>query len=344
MVHDIAVQVGRTGVLTPIAILKPVDIDGVIVSRATLHNMDEIERLGVRTGDTVIVQRAGDVIPDVVRVLKNLRPRVSKKFRMPRIFCGQRVSRKPGEVAHRIPYPEKCELVRREYFYHFVSKKAFDIPGLGPKIIDRLIDEGLAQNPADLFLLKEGDIVPLKRFAEKSAENLIHAIQSRKKIELPRLIYALGIIHVGEETAMDLTEHFGTLEKLGGAKLEELEALPNIGPVVAESIYNWFQEKRNKEFIKKLAHVGIKTGNLSRAGSRDQKLKGLTFVLTGGLTTMTREEARAKIRELGGRLRESVSKKTSYVIVGNEPGSKLERARKIGVKIIDEKSLLKLLK
>lgn len=341
---NIIIQVGRTGVLTPVAILKPTSISGVMVSRATLHNMDEIERLDVRIGDTVIIRRAGDVIPDLLRVLKNLRPQNSKKFKMPRVFCGQRVSKKLGEVAHRILQPEKCELVRREYFYHFVSQKAFNIPGLGPKIIDRLIDEGLVQDPADLFLLKEGDIGPLERFAEKSAENLIHAIQSRKRIELQRFIYALGIPHVGEETAIDLTKNFSTLKKLDRAGLAELEALPNIGPVVAKSIYNWFQEKRNQKFIEKLMDVGINVGDLSRAIPKNQKLKRLTLVLTGGLTTMTREEAKIKIRELGGRLSESVSKKTSYVIVGNEPGSKLEEAKKIGVKIIDETSFLKLIK
>lgn len=344
IVENIIIQAGRTGVLTPVALLKPTDVSGVMVSRATLHNMDEIERLDVRVGDTVIIRRAGDVIPDVVSVLKNLRPQNSKKFKMPRVFCGQRVSKKSGEVAHRILQPEKCELVRREYFYHFVSQKAFNIPGLGPKIIDRLIDERLVQDPADLFLLKEGDIGPLERFAEKSAENLIRAIGSRKEIELRRFIYSLGILHVGEETAVDMAEHFGAFEKLEEAKLEKLEALPNIGPVVAQSIYNWFQEKRNKEFIKKLTNVGIKIKDMSRAGSRDQKLKGLNFVLTGALTTMTREETKAKIRELGGRLSESVSKKTSYVIVGNEPGSKLKVAQKIGVKIIDETSFLKLIK
>jgi len=341
VVEDIFVQVGRTGVLTPVSVLKPVEIGGVTVSRATLHNMDEIERLDVRIGDTVIVQRAGDVIPDVARVIKNLRPGKSRKFRMPKTFCGQTVIRKEGEAAHKIPHPEKCELVTREKFYHFVCKNAFDMRGLGPKIIDRLFDEGLVQDPADLFLLKEKDIEILERFAEKSAENLIRSIQSRKEIELPRFIYALGILHVGEETAIDLAEHFGTLEKLMESSREELTGIPDIGPVVAGSIYDWFQEKRNQDFIKKLLRAGARVKSC-KLKVKSLKLEGLTFVLTGSMESMTRDEAKEKIRGLGGDISESVSGKTDYVIAGSEPGSKLEKAKKLDVRIIDEKEFLKI--
>ncbi|MBI2056014.1 MAG: NAD-dependent DNA ligase LigA [Candidatus Sungbacteria bacterium] len=341
-VENIKVQVGRTGVLTPVALLKPVSVSGVMVSRATLHNMDEIKRLDVRVGDTVIIQRAGDVIPDIVRVLKNLRPKKSMAFNMPREFCGQKVVQKEGEVAHRIPHPEKCELVRLERFYHFVSKHAFDIVGLGPKVIDRLVEEGLAEDPADIFSLKEGDIAPLERFAEKSAENLIRSIQSKKEIEFPRFIYALGIAHVGEETAIDLAKHFGTLEALANAHLEELETIPDIGGVVAKSIRDWFRSERNHAFIKKLLDAGVKPQRFKKEAI-GSKLQGVTFVLTGGLESMTRDEAKAAIRALGGDMSESVSEKTDYLIAGSDPGSKLEKAKKLGVTIIDEKKFKKLL-
>ncbi|MBI2121775.1 MAG: NAD-dependent DNA ligase LigA [Candidatus Sungbacteria bacterium] len=343
VVEDIIVQIGRTGVLTPVAVLKPVDVGGVMVSRATLHNMDEIKRLDVRSGDTVIVQRAGDVIPDIVKVFPNLRPKGSREFRMPRIFCGQKVVRREGESAHKILYPERCKLVVHEKFYHFVSKHAFDIQGLGPKIVDRLIEEGPVKDPADLFLLKESDVAPLERFAEKSAENLIRSIQEKKEIELPRFIYALGILHVGEETAIDLAGNFGTLEKLERASFEKLNGIMNIGPVVAQSIYEWFQEPRNKELIKKLLKVGVNPKSY-KPPTTSHKLKGMTFVLTGGLESMSRDEAKARIRAWGGDISETVSKKTSYVVAGSDPGSKLKHAQKLGVKVIDEKEFLQLIR
>ena len=343
VVEDIIVQVGRTGVLTPVAVLKPVSVGGVTVSRATLHNMDEIKRLDVRAGDTVIIKRAGDVIPDIVRVLVNLRPKKSKPFSMPRTFCGQPVVRRVGEAAHKITHPEKCELVARERFYHFVSKSAFDISGLGPKIIDRLIDEGLIQDPADLFRLTEKDIQELERFGEKSAENIIASIHAKKNIELSRLIYGLGILHVGEETALDLAEHFGTLKKLAAVSEQDFENVPNIGNVVAQSIYKWFHDAENKKFLAKLFAAGLRAKPV-HVSRKAQKLKGLTFVLTGTLETMARDEAKRRIRELGGDISESVSKKTDYVVVGMEPGSKAEQAKKLGVKIVDEKEFLRLVK
>lgn len=340
-VKNIIVQIGRTGVLTPVAELEPVNVSGVMVSRATLHNMDEIERLDVRIGDTIIIQRAGDVIPDIVKVLKNLRTGHAKKFHMPKIFCGQPVVRKQDEVAHRIAHPEKCKLVTREKIYHFVSKNAFDIAGLGPKIIDHLLDEGLIRDPADLFLLKEKDVEPLEQFAEKSAENLIHAIKSKKEIELPRFLYALGILHVGEETALDLARHFGTLEKLQNASLEKLQSVPNIGTVVAESIFQWLRDERNQQFLKKLLRAGIHIQHFTLHASRSA-LRDKIFVLTGGLESMTRDEAKKRVRESGGDISGSISEKTDYVIAGREPGSKFEKAKKLGVKIIDEKEFLKL--
>lgn len=342
IVRDIIIQAGRTGVLTPVALLAPVEIGGVTVSRATLHNTDEIERLGVRVGDTVIVGRAGDVIPDVRRVLKKLRPKNAKKFRMPKHFCGQPVIRREGEAAHKIPHPEKCELVARERFYHFVSKHAFDIQGLGPKIVDKLIDEKLVQDPADLFLLKEGDIKPLERFAEKSAENLIRAIQEKKEIELPRFLYALGILHAGEETAHDLAEHFGTLAAFMRAEEEGLDAIPNIGGIVAKSIYEWLKNKENTKFVEKLLNAGVRA-TPAKTKAKKGRLSGLTFVLTGGLKSLTRDEAKEKIRHLGGEVNETVSKNTDYVVAGIDPGSKYDKAKKLGVKTINEKDFLKIL-
>ncbi|MBI3273571.1 MAG: NAD-dependent DNA ligase LigA [Candidatus Colwellbacteria bacterium] len=341
VVEDIILQVGRTGVLTPVALLRPVSISGVTVSRATLHNMDEIRRLDVHKSDTVVIQRAGDVIPAVTKVLPKLRPKGSRPFHMPKEFCNQPVIRREGEVAYRILHPEKCPLVSRERFHHFVSKSAFDIQGLGPKIIDRLMDEGLVQDPADLFLLKEGDITPLERFAEKSAKNLIRSIHAKKKIELARFIYALGILHVGEETAIDLARYFGTLEKLTQATYEELQKIPNIGEKVAQSIYDWFFSNANKQFVKKLLHVGVLPKHAKKEVSGG-KLSGLTFVLTGSLLSMTRDQAKDLIRAEGGDMSESVSKKTDYVIVGSEPGLKLEKAKELGVKIIDEKEFVKM--
>lgn len=342
-IEDIKVQVGRTGVLTPVAYLKPVDVGGVTISRATLHNEDEIKRLGVRIGDTVVVGRAGDVIPDIIRVIPELRTGKEKIFKFPKKcpVCGAETIRPKGEAVWRCTNP-KCFARQREYFYHFISKVAFDIVGLGPKIIDRLINEGLVSDPADLFKLEEGDILPLERFAEKSAQNLINSIQSKKKITLAKFIYALGIRNVGEETAQDLAEYFGSIEKLKKASLEELQKIIDIGPVVAKSIYEWFSQKGNLEFLEKLKKVGVEIVTEKKA--KYQPLKGKTFVLTGSLKTMTREEAKEKIRLLGGEISESVSKKTDFVIVGKEPGSKLEKAKKLGIKTLSEKEFFTLIK
>jgi DNA ligase (NAD+) len=341
IVEDIKVQVGRTGALTPVAYLKPVKVGGVTISRATLHNEDEIKRLGVKIGDTVIVGRAGDVIPDIIKVLPELRTDKEREFKMPKKCpaCGQKVLKSKGEVVLRCQNPD-CFARKREYFYHFIQKGAFDIVGLGAKIVDRLIEEGLVEDPADLFLLKEGDLIPLERFAEKSAKNLIEAIQSKKEITLAKFIFALGIRGVGEETAQDLANHFGSLEKLKKATKEELQEILDIGPVVAGSIFNWFREKKNLEFLKKLKKVGIEIESLK---PKVKRLKGKTFVLTGTLETLTREEAKEKIRELGGKVSSSVSKKTDYLVLGKEPGSKYEKAKKLGIKIIDEKQFLKIL-
>jgi len=343
-VLDIQVQVGRTGALTPVAILEPVRVAGSTVSRATLHNEDEIKRLDVKIGDTVIIQKAGDVIPDIVKVLTNLRDGKEKKFKMPEKcpICHSLVKRKEGEVAIYCSNP-KCFAVEKEKIIHFVGKGAFDIDGLGIKIVEQLINEGLITNAADIFKLTQGDLEPLERFAEKSADNLIKAIENSKKIELAKFIYALGIRHVGEETAIDLANHFGSLDKLIKANEEELNNIYEIGNVVSKSIYQYFQNKENLKLIKELKELGVKIINPKQeAGS--MKLKGLTFVLTGELTSLTRDEAKDKIRKLGGQASESVSQKTSYVVAGENPGSKFDKAKKLGIKIINENEFLNLFK
>ena len=342
-VLNINIQVGRTGAITPVAVLEPVGVTGITITRATLHNEDEIRRLGLKIGDTVIVGRAGDVIPDIIKVLPELRTGHEKNFKMPEKCpsCDTKLIKSEGEVLLRCPN-KNCFAQRRRGFYHFVSRAAFNIDGLGPKIIDRLLDEGLVQDPSDLFGLKEGDVVALERFAEKSAENLIKSIQERKEITLAKFIYALGIRNIGEETAIDLAKHFGSIKKIKTAKLEDFDSISDIGPVVSKSIYEWLQDKENLKFIDKLEKV-IRLQN-SESRIRNSKLKGLSFVLTGSLESIARDEAKAKIRELGGDISESVSSKTSYVVVGSEPGSKAEKAKKLGVKILDEQEFLQLIK
>jgi len=352
-VLGIAVQVGRTGAMTPVAILEPAQVTGITITRATLHNEDEIKRLGLKIGDTVIVGRAGDVIPDIIKVLPELRTGKERSFKMPSHCpsCGTLL--RQGYVGQaklsesRILRCEnsKCPAKNRRNFYHFVSRTAFNIDGLGPKIIDRLLDEGLVSDPSDLFDLREGDVKNLERFAEKSAENLIKSIQDKTEITLAKFIYALGIRNVGEETAIDLAKHFESIKKIKDAKLEYFEKILDIGPIVSKSIFEWLQQKENLKFLEKLEKkIKITNPRLRRGFGGQAKLAGKTFVLTGSLEKMSRVEARAKIREFGGDVSESVSKNTSYVIAGSEPGSKAERARKLGVKIIDEQDFLRLIK
>jgi DNA ligase (NAD+) len=349
---DIQLQVGRTGALTPVAIMQPVQVAGSTVSRATLHNEDEIARLGVKIGDTVVIQKAGDIIPDVVEVLKDLRTGKEKNFHWPKQFMGSPVTRKKGEAAHYVT-DGKLPVVQREKFYHFVSKKAFDIAGLGPKIIDALLDSGLVNDAADIFKLNEKDLAPLERFAEKSAENLVASIEKAKKQDLARFIYALGIRHVGEETAILLAQNAATsnqqpvtsinfIKAFQTFSLEQLEAAHDIGPVVAKSIFDYFQDKGNIELIERLFKNGVNikssqpawpTGGSSVVG---RKLSGKTFVLTGTLNKMTRDEAKQKIRSAGGSVSAAVSKNTNFLVAGEKPGSKYDKAKKLDIKIIDE--------
>ncbi len=343
IVEDIKIQIGRTGALTPVALLKPVEIGGTTVIRATLHNEDELKKSGVKVGDTVIVGRAGDVIPSIIKILPELRSGKEKKFIFPKICpsCLAKVTKSAREVILRCQNP-KCPARQKRYFYYFVSKKAFNIEGVGPKILNQLIDQGLVQDPADLFKLKQGDLLPLERFAEKSGQNLITAIQARKKITFFRFIYALGIRNVGEETARDLAEHFENLENLKKANVEELERITDIGLLTAKSVFNWFSQKNNLEFLAKLKKIGIEIRE-NKKQLKNKKLMGKTFTLTGSLESIIRGEVKEKIQFLGGKVFESVSKKTDYLIVGKEPGSKLEKAKILGVKIIYEQEFLKML-
>jgi DNA ligase (NAD+) len=352
LVEDIQVQVGRTGVLTPVAVLKPVAVGGVTISHATLHNADEIKRLGVRIGDTVVVSRAGDVIPKISKVLKELRPRNTKEFAMPKKCPVDGSSVVRDGVAYKCSN-KNCGARNRELLYHFVSRSAFNIEGLGPKIIDRFLDEGLISDAADIFQLQKGDIEVLERFGEKSAQNIIEEIRIKKRITLPRFLYSLGILHVGEETSRVLSAALRTMRTISspkdvleaGIKLTEelLFKIQDIGPVVAKSILDFFADKRHQRLLNRLEEVGVEIESEKRK-AKSEKLAGSAFVLTGSLESMSREEAKERIRLHGGEVNEAVSKKTSYVVAGSEPGSKLEKAKKLGVRILTEKEFLALLK
>jgi DNA ligase (NAD+) len=343
IVEDIKIQVGRTGAMTPVAVLRPVQVTGITITRATLHNEDEIKRLGLKIGDTVIVGRAGDVIPDVIRVLPELRTGKEKVFTMPHVCpsCETKLEKSETEALWRCPNVS-CPARQRRSFYHFVSRGAFNIEGMGPKIIDRLLDEALIQTPADIFSLQEEDLADLERFAEKSAENLIQSIKEKREITLARFIYSLGIRNVGQETAVDLANHFMSIEKLKKASLQDIEALLNIGPVVAQSIHEWFSDKHNTKLLDQFKKVGVKIKNPEKM--KEGKLAGKTFVLTGTMESMERELAKEKIRELGGQVSESVSAKTSFLVAGEAAGSKLEKAHKLGVKVLTEKEFLALIR
>jgi len=344
IVEDIFVSVGRTGTLTPIAMLKPVEIGGATVSRATLHNEDEITRLGLKIGDTVVVGRAGDVIPDIISVLPELRTGKEKFFKFPSKcpVCNEAVERKDGESAYKCVNHD-CPAQRREAIYHFVSKAGVNMDGLGPKIIDQLMDVGLISDSADLYKIKKADLLNLDRFADKSADNLISTIYDHRKISLDRFIYSLGIPNVGSETARDLAKHFKTLDAIKNASAEDLNAIENIGDVVAKAISGWFRKKSNQKLLDKFNEVGVEIEDY-KSDTKSQKFAGLSFVLTGTLPTLSREQAEDIIRANGGEVSSSVSKKTSYLLLGAEPGSKYDKARELGVRIISELEFLSMLK
>ncbi|MBU2235673.1 NAD-dependent DNA ligase LigA [Patescibacteria group bacterium] len=343
IVEDIQVQIGRTGALTPVAHLRPVRVAGSTVSRATLHNEDEIKRLDLRIGDTVIIQKAGDIIPDIVEVLPKMRTGKEKKFNMPKLcpMCKSKVLRKEGEVAHYCT-SNNCFAVQREKIYHFVSKKAFDIEGLGPKIIDQLYENGLIKNVVDIFDLTFDELKSLERFAEKSAENTIKAIENSKSITLSRFVYALGIRHVGEETAIDLADNFGSINKLQKVDRDILNTVHEIGDIMAESITKFFKETNNRNIINGLITRGVTIINPQKKAKT--AITGKSIVVTGTLNSLSREEAKKVIREIGGNVSSSVSKQTDFVVCGDNPGSKCDKAKKLNITTISEAKFLALLK
>lgn len=345
IVEDIRVQVGRTGTLTPVAHLKPVQVGGVTVSRATLHNEDEVKRKDVRVGDTVIVQRAGDVIPEVVKVIREKRTGKEKEFKMPDKcpVCGSHVERLGDEAAIRCT-SLSCKAQLIEKIFHFASRGAMDIEGLGYKTVEAFIDKGLIKDVADLYLLseKKDEIIVMERMGEKSFENLAEGLEASKSRSLARVIYALGILGVGGSTAGLLASHFGSMDSLINAGEEELQGIDGVGPVVAHTVHSFFHDKNNIEVIRKLAKLGVKFPE-ARVVSRKGSLTGKTFVLTGTLSEFTRIEAQREIENLGGKVTSSVSKKTAYVVAGEGPGSKLDKAQKLGVTILDENQFKELL-
>jgi DNA ligase (NAD+) len=309
-----------------------------------LHNEDEIKRLDVRIGDTVILQKAGDVIPDIVSVVYDLRPKNSKAYVFPKkvAACGGdgSIERVPGEAAWRCVSNDSFDQVSRK-FHYFASKKCFDIDGMGPKILDVLLEEGLITSFDDIFTLKRGDLLALPRFAEKSVDNLLSSIEKARKVTLARLLASLSIPQVGEETAYDLAKHFGSIEKIANSKYEEIEAIYGVGPIVAQAVYDWFKDSANKTLISNLLkQIEIEELTSSQSG-QGAKLSGKSFVFTGSLS-IDRVAAQETIRKLGGEVSSSVSKNTSYVVAGENAGSKLEKAKELGVKVIDEKTYLEM--
>jgi DNA ligase (NAD+) len=319
-------------------------VAGVIVSRATLHNEDQIQRLDVRIGDTVVIQRAGDVIPEVVQVVPELRPKNSKPYKFPKKVseCGGdgSIERVPGMSAWRCVNRNGARELRRR-FHHFIGKHAFDIEGMGPRTIDLLMDEGLISTYADIFTLTEGDVLGLEGFAELSAKNLIQSIRSRQKVPLERFLISLSIPQVGEETARDIAAHFRALEKIRKASLSELQSIDGVGDIVARSVYEWFRDKTHIAALEQLLkEVRVQKGEERKGGS----LHGKTFVLTGSLSSFSRDEAGKRIREKGGSVSSAVSKSTDFLVAGEAPGSKYEKAKELGLRILSEKEFLAILR
>ena len=342
-VKDIIVSVGRTGALTPVALLEPVRVGGVEVSRATLHNEDEVKKKDVRIGDTVVVQRAGDVIPEVVAVITSKRTGKEKAFSMPDRcpVCGSKAERPEGEAVHRCT-GMACPAQIKENLAHFASKGAMDMDGLGRKYLEQMVDKAIIEDPADLYFLEKEDLMKMERMGDKLAENLLDAIDKSRQPSLTNLIYALGIRNVGFHLAGVLAKHFKSIDALARQSIEDLTAVHEIGPIVAESIYNFFHNPKNLKILEKLKQGGVHFP-AEEAEPRETPLAGQTFVLTGGLDAFTRDEARQIIEDLGGRVASSVSKKTDYVIVGKDPGSKYDKALKLGVKTLNEEGFKRLI-
>ena len=348
-IKDIYVQVGRTGALTPVAVMEPVQLAGTTVTHATLHNFDEIKRLGVKVGDTVVVEKAGDIIPKVIRVLEKMRTGDEKSVREPKKcpICNESVQRKEvldkkkGSSVALFCSNKQCYAQELARIIHFVSKKAFNIDGLGKKIVEQLVQEGLIKDVSDIFTLTKGDLEPLERFADKSAENLIASIEKAKDVTLSRFIFSLGIRHVGEETAIALAKHFKDLKKIITADKQEFAVVDDIGPRVADSLHGFFSDKKNVDVIEKLLEYGVMPKSVT--STQKYTLNNKTFVLTGTLESLDRDEAKRLIRAHGGNVSGSVSKKTDYVVVGENPGSKLSKAKDLGVTVLSEKQFKSLL-
>jgi DNA ligase (NAD+) len=344
VIEDIVFQVGRTGVITPVAHLEPVSVAGTTVSRATLHNEDEIKRLDARIGDTVILQKAGDVIPEIVDVVKDLRPKNAKPFKWPTKIpeCGGdgRIERIPGQAAWRCVDKTSYAVMRR-VFHNFVGKHALDIEGLGKSTVDLLLEKGLVQHFDDIFTLTEGDVLPLEGFAELSARKLIESIQKSRKTELARLLVGLSIPHIGEETALLLAQEFRTIEALSKATEEKLNAIDGMGDIMAKAVHQWFHDKENLKLLTRLKKM--LTIQAPTVQKKNLPLKGKTYVLTGTLTSMSRDEAEEKLRLLGAKISSSVSKKTTGVVAGKEAGSKLEKALALGVSVLAEREFLRMI-
>jgi DNA ligase (NAD+) len=343
-VLGIDVQVGRTGALTPVARLAPVFVGGATVTNATLHNEGEVRRKDVHIGDYVTVRRAGDVIPEVISVLRERRPPDAKAFRMPDAcpVCGSRVERIEDEAIVRCTAGLYCPAQLKQSLLHFASRRALDIEGLGDKLVDQLVGQGLVKTPADLYRLERAALAGLERMGEKSAANLLAAIEKSKDTTLARFIFALGIRNVGEATARDLARHFGSLDALIQADEEALQGVPDVGPVVAASIARFFREPHNREVVQELRNLEVRWTEGAGEGASDLALAGKTFVLTGTLRRLTREEAKERIESRGGRVSGSVSRKTDYVVAGADPGGKYDKARELGITVLDEDELLKL--
>lgn len=343
-VRAIEWQVGRTGALTPVARLEPVFVGGATVSNATLHNIDELQRKDVRVGDTVILRRAGDVIPEVVRVIAEQRPPRTSPVRLPEKcpVCGSEVEREEGEAVARCTGSLVCPAQLKESLRHFASRRALDIEGLGSKLVDQLVDEGMVKDAADLYRLKAERLAELERMGEKSAINIIESLERSKKTTLARFLFALGIRDVGEATAEALARHFCSLEALRRSGAGQIEEVPDIGPITAAHVHAFLAEQRNSRVIDSLIRLGVHWPEIREVAPRNNVLGGKTFVLTGKLSTMTRDEAGDLIRELGGKVAGSVSKNTDYVVAGDDAGSKLRKATELGVQVLDEDGLLKL--
>lgn len=342
----IDIQVGRTGALTPVARLEPVFVGGVTVSNATLHNQDEIDRLDARVGDSVIVRRAGDVIPQIVSVVKSKRDGKPRRFHLPDTcpVCGSETARFDDEAVTFCTGGLYCEAQRKEAIKHFASRRAMNVDGLGDKLVEQLVDEGLIHTIADLYRLDVERLVQLDRMAEKSAKNLIDSLEHSKKTTLARFVFALGIHSIGETTAQTLANHFTTLDKIMNADEEILLAIPDVGPIVAENVMTFFKQAHNIEVVEQLISAGISWPKIKTKSADEQPLFGKTFVITGTLATMGRNDAKAALQELGAKVSGSVSKKSDYVVAGENPGSKATKAEELGITILDEKAFTELLK